>query len=477
MQSGQHGMMRRRLALLGLIVALGFTALLATGQPKSTEAKPPEAISKPFETPAERGLRFLTDKPYLTPDFDQEVFDRLYTVWPLELRKQAEKLTPAERRKIAFARYGLDEHPTAPRGTALQYAPAPNGGWVMNCLACHTGRVAGKVILGAPNTTYALQTLTEEVRAVKYEMGKPLAHMDRGSLAFPLGGSNGTTNAVMFGQILLTYRDPDLTFRKDRVLPLLQHHDVDAIAWWHYKKKSRLYVDGFAPKSPRALMQFLLIPRNGPDKFAEWESDYRDVDAWLTSIEAPKYPFPIDHKLALRGEVIFNKNCADCHGTYGSQGKWPERIVPIDVVATDPVRLEALTVAGRQKYEASWFCDLGRQTTIDDPQGYVAPPLDGIWASAPYLHNGSVPTLADLFDSKTRPIVWHRPNVDDYDQARVGLAVERLTEFPRAAKDDPREARRYFDTRLNGKSAAGHTFPDALNAEEKRAVIEYLKTL
>lgn len=435
------------------------------------------AGSAAAETPAERGFRLLTEKPYLTPDFDQEVFDKLYTVWPRDLRKQAERMTPEERRRVAFARYGLDEFPGAPRRTALQYAPSPDGGWTMTCLACHAGRVAGRVILGAPNTWYALQTLTEEVRAVKYESGKKFTHMDNASLAYPLGASIGTTNAVMFGQILLTYRDPDLTFRKDRELPHFVHHDVDAIPWWHYKRKTRLYVDGFAPKSARALMQFLLIPRNGPDRFAEWESDYRDIEAWIASLESPKYPWPLDQKLADRGAIVFNQNCAECHGTYGPQGKWPEKIVPLDRVDTDPVRLEALTVAGRQKYEASWFCDFGRQPTIDDPGGYVAPPLDGVWATAPYLHNGSVPTLEDLLRSEARPIVWNRPSPDDYDRERVGFVVVRLADVSPEAKEDPRERRRFFDTRLPGKSARGHTFGDHLSNDDRRAVIEYLKTL
>lgn len=430
----------------------------------------------PVETPAERGFRLLTTKSYLTPDFDQEVFDRLYTVWDLDARKVAEKATPEERRRLAFARYGLTEHPAGPQRTALQYVGGDDGTWTMNCLACHTGKVAGKVVYGAPNTLYDLQTLTEEVRAVKFQLGKPLTHMDKGSLLYPLGGSRGTTNAVMFGQILLAYRDAALNFHKDRQLPTLVHHDSDAPPWWHYKRKTRLYADGFVPKSHRALMQFLLIPRNGPERFAEWESDYRDIETWIMSLEAPKYPHAIDAKLAERGQVVFNQNCAECHGTYGAGGRWPEKIVPLDVVETDATRLGAITVEGRRLYGTSWFTEFGRSKVIEDPQGYVAPPLDGIWASAPYLHNGSVPTLWDLFHSESRPVVWKRTD-DGYDTERVGLEATRLTELPPNDRDDARARRRYFDTRLPGKSAKGHTFPDALDETEKRAVIEYLKTL
>src|SRR5256885_8025425 len=56
-----------------------------------------------------------------------------------------------------------------------------------------------------------------------------------------------------------------------------------------------------------------------------------------------------------------------------------------------------------------------------DPQpGYIAPPLDGIWATAPFFHNGSVPTLEGVLDSTKRPAKWTRSFVStDYDQAAV----------------------------------------------------------
>lgn len=450
-----------------------------TGEPKlSTESKAGDVAA------AARGFRLLTTKPYLSQDFDQEVFDALPSVWERSARLAAEQATPEERRRMIFARYGLTEHPDEPRRTALQYAPSADGGWTMNCLACHTGKVAGKVVYGAPNSLYDLQTLTEDVRSVKFSQGKRFTHMDSGSLLYPLGGSIGTTNAVMFGQILLAYRDQDLTFHREASLPKMTHHDMDAIPWWHYKKKQRIYVDAFAPRDHRALMQFLLIPRNGPDKFAEWESDYRDIEAWILSLEAPKYPFAIDANLADTGKHLFNKNCAECHGRYDGDASdsadtasaWPERIVPLEEVGTDPVRLEALTVEGRKKYGDSWFARNTSTKIIADPKGYVAPPLDGVWASAPYLHNGSVPTLWDMLHPTSRPIVWKR-TVDGYDREKVGLETARMDELPKPDRGDSRAARHYFDTRLRSKSAAGHTYPGALSEPEKQAVLEYLKTL
>ena len=225
-------------------------------------------------------------------------------------------------------------------------------------------------------------------------------------------------------------------------------------------------------------MQFMMGRENGPDRFAEWESDFQDVYAYLESIEPPKWPHAIDQPLAERGKGLFVQNCAECHGTYDddpAKETYAERIVPWSEVGTDRVRLDALTKEGRAFYARSWFSKLGEEETILDPGGYVAPPLDGIWASAPYFHNGSVPTIANVLDPASRPVVWKRTS-DETDRESVGLTVETFERMPSAGYD--RVARRsYFDTRKFGKSAAGHDFGEVLSADERRAVIEYLKTL
>lgn len=427
------------------------------------------------ETAAERGYRWLTTKAYLPPDFDQEVFDELWKAWEEPLRSQAEKASPEERRKMAFSRYGLTEAPGRAGPVALQYVDDGQGGWVMSCLACHGGKVAGRVIPGLPNSLYALETLTDEVRATKLRLGKPLSHMDLGGAGMPLGTTIGTTNAVMFGIALLTYRDADLNVHRNRLPPKLVHHDHDAPPWWNIKKKHYLYADGGVPKSHRALMQFLLLPRNGPEKFRDWEDEYRDVLAWIESLEPPKYPFAIDRALAVRGQRLFVKHCSDCHGTYGPRGRYPEVNVPIDDVGTDRARFDAIPAEWRAAYSATWFGHYGEKAVKADLPGYVAPPLDGVWASAPYLHNGSVPTLWHLFYPERRPVVWTRTE-DGYDQEKVGLEIRELDDVPEEAQQGAAR-RRFFDTREFGKSSAGHLFPNALNDGEKRAVIEYLKTL
>ena len=74
-----------------------------------------------------------------------------------------------------------------------------------------------------------------------------------------------------------------------------------------------------------------------------------------------------------------------------------------------------------------------------------------------------------------RPAVWKRTR-DGYDRNRVGLEVETFAKIPGTLKSLA-QLREYFDTSGFGKSAAGHTFPDVLNEDEKSAVLEYLKTL
>lgn len=479
MPAGRDGarlqtVMRRSLALV-VVWLVALAGSLAGG---GTEASPPgsDLESEAAPASAERGWQLLTgNTEYLPPDFDQQVFDSLWEVWEEPSRTLAAQATPEERRRMAFARYGLCESPDRPGGVPLQYTDDGRGGWVINCLACHGGQVAGKVVPGLPNAQLALQTLVEDVIAVKLRQKKPLAHLDRGSLLVPLGTTVGTTNAVMFGVLLMNYRDADLNVHLSRLPPPMLHHDEDAPPLWHYRKKRRLYVDGFAPRHHKALMQFLLIPRNGPNQFRRWEADFRHIEAWILSLKPPRWPWEVDATLAGHGRDVFARHCAACHGTYDEGGHYPELTVPIDEIGTDRARYDALTPEARRMYLQSWFNDYGALGGEAAPVGYVAPPLDGIWATAPYFHNGSVPTLWHVLHSQERPTVWEQQG-HAYDQTRVGLSVVEHEELP-ASLSTPAQRRRFFDTRVRGKSAAGHFYADTLSTEERRALLEYLKTL
>ncbi len=140
---------------LGRVVGMVFGGLLAAGLLGATmsaawaaEAKPVSGASEVSDA-AKRGFELLRTKPYAPADFTEEAFDKLWEVWPEELKQQAAEASPAERRKMAFSRYGLVADPENPDGPPLGVVDDGKGGWVMNCLACHQGKVAGKVVWGA----------------------------------------------------------------------------------------------------------------------------------------------------------------------------------------------------------------------------------------------------------------------------------------------------------------------------------------
>ncbi len=444
------------------IVSVALAGLLSTAPAES-----------PAATPA-AGLELLLTKPYLPADFDQEVFDDLWTVWPEPLRSRAERAPAEVRRAMTMDRYGLLPHPDDPSRT-VQYVVDSNGGWTMSCLACHQGQVEGRQVPGLPNSTYALETLTEEVRLVKIRRRKAFGTMDMGSLLMPLGTTNGTTNAVIFGVALMRHRDADLAIVARPPRFDLAHHDMDAPAWWHYRRRQSLYADGFAPKGHRMLMQFLLVKENGPEQFHAWEEDFREIEGWIESLTPPTWPGEIDRPLASRGSGLFAAHCAGCHGTATD---YPDQIIPVGEIGTDRLRLDALAAAERRDLTNSWFGHFGttaaRLQERESAAGYVAPPLDGIWATAPYFHNGSVPTLWHLLRPAERPVVWKR-SLTGYDRERVGLVIESFKSLPEPLS--PAERRTHFDTTRPGKARTGHDFADLLSEDEKTAVLEYLKTL
>ena len=100
--------------------------------------------------------------------------------------------------------------------------------------------------------------------------------------------------------------------------------------------------------------------------------------------------------------------------------------------------------------------------------GYCSPPLDGLWMRAPYLHNGSVPTLRDLLEPvAARPAYFYR-GYDVYDPVNVGF----ITQGPAATR-----AGWKHDVKVRGDGNQGHTYGVTLSPGEKQALLEYLKSL
>jgi hypothetical protein len=133
-------------------------------------------------------------------------------------------------------------------------------------------------------------------------------------------------------------------------------------------------------------------------------------------------------------------------------------------------------------YNRLWF---GQETGPDgqryqatSPGGYQAPPLDGIWATAPYFHNASAPTVYHVLNSKARPNLFsrsYRTNEEDFDKEKLGWKFIEYEHIPPDLR--PFEKRKYYHTAESGRGNHGHTFGDKFTEEQRMAVIEYLKTL
>jgi hypothetical protein len=202
-----------------------------------------------------------------------------------------------------------------------------------------------------------------------------------------------------------------------------------------------------------------------------------DIRAFIETLQPPAYPFATDEALAARGQPLFEANCTQCHGTYGENWTYPNLVIDLARIGTDPAVALAGTGGSEDRF-LRWLGEsfYGESARLAPARGYIAPPLDGVWATAPYLHNGSVPTIDALLNSRKRPRYWRRSfDSKDYDQETLGWKYTELAEGKKGT--DPNARKWVYDTTLPGAANSGHTFGDHLKEGERRAVLEYLKTL
>jgi mono/diheme cytochrome c family protein len=189
------------------------------------------------------------------------------------------------------------------------------------------------------------------------------------------------------------------------------------------------------------------------------------VEDFMMELPPPQYPYPTDATLAAKGEKIFSQQCATCHALGAPR---VGTVIPLAEIGTDSNRSEAWTQAEVDSWQA--FAEgypFSFETMVKE-DGYVAVPLDGIWLRAPYLHNGSVPSLTALLEKpENRPRVFYR-GYDVYNSERVGFVSE--------GAEAERVGFRY-DTTLRGNSNQGHLYGIDLPSDDKKALVEYLKTL
>jgi mono/diheme cytochrome c family protein len=291
----------------------------------------------------------------------------------------------------------------------------------------------------------------------------------------------GQNPADNLAAVLFAHRDPTTLAWSDTpllALPPTQVVPVHVPPWWRMKKKHAMFYNAAGRGDhARIMMTASTLCTDTVAAAQAIDAYFPDIEAYIESIVPPKYPFPIDQTKASQGQGVFLSTCAPCHGTYGASSTYPNLVFPAAGVGTDPtLAVGTSQFAGRfvNWFNTSWY---GQIAHLDPQPGYIAPPLDGIWATAPYLHNGSVPTIGALLDSSTRPQFWTRTfSSTDYDQTNVGWNFTAV-DHGQASETDPSVKKTIYDTTEPGASNAGHTFGDVLSDDDRSAVIEYLKTL
>ncbi|HYN79052.1 MAG TPA: hypothetical protein VES73_14820, partial [Lamprocystis sp. (in: g-proteobacteria)] len=288
-----------------------------------------------------------------------------------------------------------------------------------NCLLCHAAPFEGNLIMGLGN---AFLDLTQDPLAGVASAGAALTdRAERGQwrrwvdriavlsshMMIDTVGVNSADNLTL---ALMAHRNPKTLAWSDQPLldpPPTQPLPVAVPPWWNMRKKHALFHNGEGRGDQVRLM--MLASADCIDSVPEaqaLDAWLVDVRAYLATLQPPKYPYVIDQSLAGPGDALFQSHCKRCHGTYGADWRYPNRVVALGTVGTDP----ALARAAYADYDRFriWFQQsyYGESSQAAPALGYIAPPLDGVWATAPYLHNDSVPTLAAVLNSPARPTYW-----------------------------------------------------------------------
>lgn len=512
-------------------------------------------------------------------------YNDLWKAWGLSSRPASFDELVAERYGIALSDRpnpyplpGEDPNdPAAPGGSgrlplAFTHLRNADGSYTGNlgitCAICHGGRIGTQAVHGINGLT--------DISLLYRDLGGIYGIFS----LVQLNKVRGTGNITNFqGFTMLTIADPEAKY-SPFFWTAPSTGTEDPPAWWNLGHRPRKFFAATVPvDSTRAELAFYFPLRHAFDLAAaeKWVLDHHDdSNAWILSLTAPIFPGPVDRALAEEGAVLFhtkdlwdpslnnpvpppgggNGSCASCHGAYAPRYvndpaflETPllegiaAHVTAKEIIGTDTARLDGETDEVAAASRTNWFsyrdrpaCAIQPAAQRTHPMGYLAPPLYGIWASAPYFHNGSVPNVWEVLKASDRKPLWRRvsrpppPGQERlvmgfdtdleraYDFEKLGWKYETLTcgasigAIPHVDCDpsDPLartipqevlaeiyenaglafsllnvpiltraqiEARKIYNTRKYSQSNAGHEFTDVLTDHERKAILEYLKTL
>lgn len=408
-------------------------------------------------------------------------------------------------------------------------------GFTFSCAACHSSNLFGKTVLGMSNRFPKANELF-----VVGKKGVPL--IEPHLFKFYTGAKNeevtllkdlqrnlrrvGAKKPVVAGldtslaQVALSlsrrqddaHATPNPSFEKHPRADVLEDFPADSkpAVWWNLKYKNRWLSDGSVLSGNPILTNILWneVGRGTDLRLLEkwiFENDQivKEMVTAVFSSEAPRITdfFPvekIDIQAAKRGEILFNENCAKCHGHYLKKWSfpasvdWPVRVQienarviynpkkPVFNVGTDPNRM-----LGMKSLEKLNSLEISKKFGIEiqAQKGYVPPPLVGIWARWPYFHNNSIPNLcAILTKADKRPLAFYQGEANDpqkdFDLDCNGYPLGDNTPQHWKRKDQ------IYDTRYDGMGNQGHdegifleNGKEKFTPSQKKDLIRFLQTL
>ncbi|HSW11341.1 MAG TPA: hypothetical protein VLI06_00790 [Solimonas sp.] len=469
-----------------------------------------------------------------------------------------------------------------------------DGSWTgklnVTCNICHGGSVGAASDgpgLGAMYGTNSLSDIT-----VMFSDLARLAPQQSALAAISQNKVRGTgniTNFQLFGTLTITDVPGLPGYLSIQTQPSTGTEDPPV--WWNVGSRSAKFFDGGQVADAKRIELSFHFPNTpfhadmAADK--QWIIDHQqDSDAWIMSLKSPAWPMArlgaIDTALAEQGAILFhskdlwadkldnpverpeggNGACASCHGAYSPRFVQDPAyldtpllegiaayVTPIEIIDTDRRRLDGNSQLVALAARSNWFayndgeknengvslCADWNDTALrgDRKLGYLAPPLYGVWATAPYFHNGAVPNLWQVLQPADRPAIWRRNSkaapaglegkvvmgfdsslASGYDRSKIGWNYETLScgtgsmpfidcsEDPEGAtiqealslvwangglawnlinapiySDQQVEDRKVYNSFYYSQDKGGHEFTTVLTDQERRALIEYLKTL
>ena len=459
--------------LLSLVLGL----LLLTGcRDEEAEARFRSPLGPVAATPQRpgdpaKGRDALLNAPYVSCGMPMAAYERLAPA------PEPSDLIPGRTGRNATLPYALTAH-VAQSGVEVVSS---------NCLTCHAQEIAGEVVVGLGNE---FADFTRDPRRLALQAGRYVTGAaetaewqhwaDRLEGIAPYIGTRtiGVNPAPNLTWALMAHRDPrTLAWSPEPRIapPPADPLPISVPPWWGMARKNAMFYTtiGRGDQAHFMLLASMLCVED-PDELTAIDAYAADIRAFILSLEPPDWPYAIDADLARTGAGVYARACDGCHGTPG--GAYPNRVIALEEVGTDPAYAAESTDGSRDRF-FDWVAasPYGDENSAAPARGYIAPPLDGVWATAPYLHNGAVPSLAALLDSRRRPAFWRHEIPRVFDPQAVGWRHEALASG-QAAEPDAGARRRIYDTTFRGYGKGGHSYADGLDEAERLALLEYLKT-